>query len=239
MQVDTDILYPALRLSGVVTGPQRSASASEYMDAFQSLNRMLDSWSTQELTIWTVSIDRYPLDPPQTSYTIGIGADFDAPRPMRIEDANIVLVGAQEVHVPLRILTDRQWAAKRLREIPTSIPTEMYYDNDYPIAKIYLWGYPVAGNDLELFTWQMIPQFATMTDAVQLPPGYLDAVTYNLAKRLCGQFGTVLRPDVMELATKTLARVKGANASSTVIGSADYGMKLRRGGDFNYLTGMP
>jgi hypothetical protein len=223
----------------VVTGPQRQASASEMADAFQALNRMLDSWSTQELLIWTVRIDRYTLDPPQTSYTIGPGADFNAQRPERIEAANIVLAGMSEVHVPLRILSDKEWAEKRLRVIPTSIPTQLYYDNNYPIAKIYLWGYPTAGNDLELFTWQIIPQFATQVDAVQLPPGYLDAAVYNLARRLCAQFGTVLRPDVAEAATKTLARIKGANASSPIIASADFGMKITKRGDFNYLTGLP
>ena len=190
MAVDTEILYPALRLAGVLTAAGRTASPSQMADAFGSLNRMLDMWTTQRLLIYTIRVDRYPMTPSQTSYTIGpVGADFTAPRPLRINDAAIVLTGATEVHTPLRVLTDHEWAAKRLREVPTTIPTEIYNDGAYPISRLYLWGYPTAGNDLELFTWSQLTRFATQEDPVAFPPGYEDAVVYNLAVRLCGQFG--------------------------------------------------
>jgi hypothetical protein len=193
MPVDTDLLYPALRLAGVVTAAGRTASPSQMADAFQSLNRMIDAWRMERLLIYTVRIDRFTLAPSQTSYTIGPGGDFDAPRPTRITAANIVLtIGGSQVHTRLRILTDRDWAAKSLREIPTTIPTELYSDGAFPLSTLYLWGYPTAANDLELFTWQQLDQFAAQTDAVSVPPAYEDAIVYNLAVRLTAQFGLPL-----------------------------------------------
>ncbi len=243
MTVDTDILYPALRLAGVLTAAGRLApvNGSQMTDAFQTLNRMLDAWTTQRLLIWTIRVDRYTLTPSQVTYTIGpSGADFTAPRPVRISDASIVTTGGgSEIHLPLRLLTDHQWAAKRLRVMPTTIPTELYYDGAYPNATLYLWGYPTAGNDLELFTWQQLTQFVLQTDTVLFPPGYLDAVVYNLAVRLSGLFGTQLRGDVAQTAKEAKAAIKASNATSPTIPSADFGMRGRSGGDFNYLSGGP
>lgn len=239
-QVDTDILYPALRLAGVVTGAQRGATEEQMEDAFQSLNRMLDAWNNQRLNIYTTRIDRYTLTPSKTSYTIGpdVRADFNAPRPHKITNANIVTTtGGSEVHLPLRIITDQQWAWKRLREIPTTIPTELYDDGAFPVSRLYLWGYPTVANDLELFTWSLLTQYAAQDDTVQLPPAYLDGIVYNLAVRLSGQFGTMLRPDVDREATRLRGIIKAGNAPAPQIASADYGMRGRGGSSFNYLSG--
>ena len=240
MKVDTDILYPALRLAQVVTGAQRGATEEQMDDAFQSLNRMLDAWNNQRLTIYTTRIDRYTLTPSRTSYTIGPEptADFNAARPHRITAANIVTnTGGSEVHLPLRVLTDMQWSAKVLREVPTTIPTELYNDGAYPVSRLYLWGYPTAGNDLELFTWSLLTPFAAQDDTVQLPPEYLDGIVYNLAVRLSDQFNTTLRPNVERTARQLLGQIKAGNAPAPQIASADFGMRGRTGGRFNYLTG--
>jgi hypothetical protein len=246
-QVDTDILYPALRLAGVLTGSGRGATEEQRDDAFQSLNQMLDSWNNQRLTIYSTRIDRYTLTPSKTSYTIGpdpgvgfTAPDFIAPRPHRIVNANIVTTtGGSEVHLKVQILTDQQWASKVLREVPTTIPTEVYNDGAFPVSRLYLWGYPTAGNDLELFSWSLLTQYAAQDDKVYLPPAYLSAVVYNLAVRLCGLFGTLLRPDVDREAIRLRGIIKAGNAPAPQIPSADYGMRGRGGSSFNYLSGGP
>lgn len=238
MSVATDILYPALRLAGIVTGPGRGASNSQRADAFQALNRMLDSWSQQRLMIYSIQISRYPMVPSQPSYTIGSGGDFDTQRPVKITQASVILTGPSEVHIPLQLLTHTQWAMKRLREIPTTVPTELYNDEAHPLARLYLWGYPTAGNDLELFTWQPMTQYATQDSPVSMVPAYLEAVIYQLAVRLSGQFGTIPRPDVLQIAREAKAVVKASNAQSPQIASADIGMEGDPRSDFNYYSGQ-
>jgi hypothetical protein len=237
MPVDTEILYPALRLAGVLTAAGRGASSSQLADAFASLNRMIDAWTIQRLLIYTIRADRYNLSPSQITYTIGPGGNFDATRPVRITAANIVLLGSTETRVPLRLLTDRDWAAKRLQVVPTTVPTELYNDGAFPVSTLFLWGYPTAANDLELFTWSQLTPFGAATDPVVLAPGYEDAVVYNLAVRLCGQFGTQLRGDVAQIARESKGLVKSYNSISPRISSTDIGTGANRGGGFNYLTG--
>lgn len=237
-QVDTDLLYPALRMAGVLTAAGRKASASQLADAFQAVNRMIDAWRLERLLVFTVRVDRYTLSPSQTSYTIGPGGNFDAPRPTRITAANIVTTsGGSEVHLPLRILTDREWSAKRLTVIPTTIPTQLYFDGAFPVSRLYLWGYPTEANDLELYTWQQLDGFDTQTDPVDVPPAYLDALVYGLAVRLGHMFGTAVRGDILTQATRARAVIKAFNSTSPQIASADYGMRGGRGGSFNYISG--
>jgi hypothetical protein len=152
MSVATELLYPALRLAGILGAPGRTASTSELADAFDALNRMLGSWSIQDELIYSIQVDRYNLSPSKTSYTIGpTGADFTAPRPIRITEACLVLLGPSELHLPLALLTDAQWAHRRLREIPTSVPTETLRRLRLPIR-----AFPVGYDCIttSTFTWQ-------------------------------------------------------------------------------------
>jgi hypothetical protein len=241
MSVATELLYPALRLAGILGAPGRTASTSELADAFDALNRMLGSWSIQGELIYTIQAARYNLSPSKVSYTIGpTGADFTAPRPIRITQATLVLLGPSELHLPLNLLTDAQWAHVRLREIPSSVPTDLYNDGAYPNSRLYLWGYPSVANDLELFTWQLLASYPSQAAAVSLPPGYAQAVVYNLAVCLNDQFGTPIRPNVLATARRTSAWVKANNAPSPAIPIVDFGTRgSQHSGTFNWATGMP
>jgi len=238
VSVATDILYPALRLAGVVTAAGRGPSVSQKADAFASLNRMVDAWYQQRLMIYSIKMSRYTMFPSQTSYTIGPSGDFDAEWPVEIKAASIILRGPTEVHCVLKLLTHAEWAAKSVREIPTTVPTELYNDGAYPLSRLYLWGYPVGGNDLELSTWETVNQFASQDSEVSLVPAYLEAVIYQLAVRLAGQFGTPIRPDVMQIAREAKSVIKASNAQAPRIASADIGMEGRPRKAFNYGTGM-
>jgi hypothetical protein len=102
MSVATELLYPALRLAGILGAPGRTASTSELADAFDALNRMLGSWTIQDELIYGIQANRYNLSPSKVSYTIGpTGADCIAPRPIRITHATLVLLGPSELHLPL------------------------------------------------------------------------------------------------------------------------------------------
>jgi len=242
------ILYRALRLAQVTRGPGRTANPEQFQDALMALNGMLDSLGIQHDAIFSINNERYTLSPSKRSYSIGIDplgartADFQAPVPTRIDQARLVLTAsASPVYLPLTIATADQWASITVRDVPTTVPQVMYCDYDYPIANLWFWGYPTAGNDVELWTWQTFTRFNTILDQVVMLPSYVDMCVYNLAVRLADQFGTVLSPNVMTEARRTLSRIKALNNPSLPMGSADYGVKGDHGGgrgDFNYMSGQ-
>jgi hypothetical protein len=117
--------------------------------------------------------------------TITVTPDFIAPRPTFIYRANLVITGQDpELHLPLTVLTDSQWAAHMLTHLEASWPWEIYNDGEYPQSTLYLYGYPNEVNDLELFTWQQLKSsFTASTDAAIFPPGYEDMIVTRGALR--------------------------------------------------------
>lgn len=244
------ILYRALRLAQITRGPGRTANPEQLNDALIALNGMLDSFNIQHDAIFSIDNQRYTLTPSKRSYSIGIDptglktADFHAPRPIRIDQARLVLTSSPTpVYLPLFVATADQWATITVRDIPTTVPEVLFCDYDYPLSNLFFWGYPSVRNDVELWTWQPFSTFSAITDSVVMPPGYADMCVYNLAVRLSDQFGTVLPPNVMTEARRTLGRIKALNSPSTPMGSNDYGTegdRYRGGGrgDWNYMSGM-
>jgi len=237
------ILYRALRLARVTGGPGRTPNPETFVDALISLNGLIDSLNIQPGAIYTTQQARYTLSPSQPSYTIGIDptglvtADFNAPAPIRIDEAKLVLNGVN--WLPLRIVDAAEWSTLVVREMASSVPTTLYCDYQHPISTLYLWGYPTVANDLELWTWAPLTQFTSLNQKVNASEGYMDMLTYQLAVRLGDQFGTfaLMSPNVISDARKMLGRVKAMNQPNGPMGSVDAGTRGAPGGDFNYLTG--
>ena len=117
--------------------------------------------------------------------TITVTPDFIAPRPTFIYRANLVITGSSpELHLPLRILTDAEWAAHTITYLTASWPWEIYNDGENPASTLYMYGYPDQVNDLELFTWEQLKSsFTAVTDAAIFPPGYEDMIVTRGALR--------------------------------------------------------
>jgi hypothetical protein len=221
-EVGRGLLYPALRKAGVTLGPGRTPSPAQFQDSIDELNRLSGSLNCDRLFIYSIARNEYPLDPPQASYTIGespdplIEADFPAPRPQLIESANIVNAGGANLRRPLVLATDLEWAKISLQAFPNTIPELLYNDRGYPLSTLYLWGQPMAGQILELFTWVQVPAFQTITDQVLLPMQYEDALVLNLAVRLAPHFQKVLDQNVREDARISLMRLESINAPQPI-----------------------
>lgn len=245
LSVGNVIIYRALRLARVLQGPSQGPSPEKLADGLIALNGLLDYLTAQQGAIYTKRQDRYTLQPSQVTYTIGIDptgqqtANFNAVRPVRIDRASLVLTGTNPpVFLPMSLLTPEEWASLVVRTIPTTVPRRLYCDYANPISTLYFWGYPTAGNDVELWTWQQLAQFQTIDDQVTLPPAYLDMLVYNLAVRLSEMFGTNISSSVLLQARQMLGRVKALNNPSPQIASADFGRQHSRP-DFNYFSGGP
>lgn len=181
-----DLIKGALRKGGITTLPGTTPSPDQSGELISELNRMMEGLSLDGHNIYTTSIDRYALTPNQTTYFIGPTGDFVAPRPIFISRANIIVTGSSpELHLKCRILTDEEWGAKTITELPAPWPWELYNDGGTPDSKLYLYGYPTEPNDLELYTWQELQDtFTSMADAAVFPIGYADAIIPNLALRV-------------------------------------------------------
>ena len=231
-----DLITRSMLELGVLASGE-AATGAEAQDCFNYLNSMLMSWNTDRTNIYTVNIAQYPLISGTQFYTIGPGGQFDAPRPQSIQNANIILNSVSPVtRLPLSLINDDQFAAIKVLNVQSTIPQLLYNDGAYPMSTLSLWGIPAGGLTLELFTWQALSTFLTPFDVVTLPPGYEDAIVYNLAMRIAGMFGRQPMPTTSMFAAKTLAAIQSLNTPVLLATPDASVMGTDKKSDWNYLS---
>jgi hypothetical protein len=183
--IDLGVLEPGDPLS-----PQDAAIGLRH------LNRMIGALKTQSLTFPFLSREVFSVVADQGTYSIGPGGDFDTVRPQNITGAAWLAptTGATtgRLEVPVRVLTDGEWASLSLKDMTNAQWTAVHYSPTYAggLGTVELWPVPnTADNDLVLYRGDTIQGFANLTTFYDFPPGYAEMFQFNLEKRLCRVYG--------------------------------------------------
>lgn len=197
MSTGRDLVITALKTAGILTQGETPTS-EEVVDGLGVLNRMLASWSNDSLVIYARTFENFPLSSGVGDYTIGPGATFNTVRPMHIIDA---FVRQDTLDYWLSIVPDEQYDSIAYKNID-SIPQILNYTAQYPQATIRI--YPKPQNSFTLYL-RSEKQLSTITlnDDISLPPGWEDALVYNLAVRLAPVYGQPVDQAVAALAIDT------------------------------------
>lgn len=224
MYTANDIIRAAMRLIQV-SAVDTDLTAQELQDGLESLNRMLDSWSADELTLYEVIREQFPLVSGQNPYTIGYGAEFNTSRPMKIVDAYLILNnGSIPVSYPMQVLGYDDYNSVRLKTLSTNFPNYIYYQPSFPIGEVYI--YPIfAPNDpatqgpayINLTSWKPLDMILDPTAYMSYPPGYWEAVVFNLAVRIAEEYQFQIRETTVQLAISALKRVKRLNQRTVTL----------------------
>lgn len=218
-----DCLKSSLRMIRQLA-PGRGPSGSEVKDALLILNQMLETWSTERLAVFTTRIDTFAVIAGKQVYTIGYGVnvlddllqgDIAAPRPLQVLAASLD-------GTPLRVLNFGQWQPIP-QKAASGPPEALYCDAAYPLASLYLWPVPIASGNAEITSTSQLAGAIGLTevDYVAFPPGYAEAIRYNLAIRLGLEWGKEIRPEVHQLAIDSLAKIKALNAPTPELACDD------------------
>jgi hypothetical protein len=236
-----DLITRALRTIGVLASGE-TATGNEINDSLTVLNNMIDSWATERLTIYTVARSVFDLSSGTQDYTIGTGGTFNIVRPIWIVEASIITdstaAAAQKIELPIaQAMTTKEWQEVTLKGLESTYPLGIYYDHNWTagLATISVWPIPnVANVQLVLYTPTALTAFADLATAYTFPPGYEEAMRYQLALRLAPEYGAVVSPDVRMLASDTFANIKRANLTEDTLG-IDAAL-LAKGGRYDWRT---
>jgi len=235
-----DLIASSMRLIGVIATGETPTPA-EANDALLIANQMIDSWQAEKLMIFTITINQFNLQVGKQTYTMGTGGDFNVPRPPKIARASIVNLSnpAQPLELPIEMLTDTQWQAVPVKNISGSLPTVVYDDGAFPLRNLSYWTIPNVTVATRLYVWTLLNSFPDLITDITYPPGYLECLRYNLAVRLAPEYGvSVLSPIVMDMAAKSIARVKSINMVP-VTAVVDPALTDPNGGFYNYISDQP
>lgn len=163
-------------------------------------------------------------------------------RPQRVEQANLILTNATpSVDVPMNIRDSDWWMNQRVKGLQTNVPTDLYYDPDWPNGSLYFWPVPSFSYGVRLKLWGVIPQFPAVNYAFSLPPGYQKAIKLSLARDMVGAFAGSWAQQQESSWQRAIKAVESNNIKSPRGRTGDAGMPGVgvRGGEFNYYSGMP
>jgi hypothetical protein len=206
-----DLVVAVLKKVGALASGEQPG-ANEANDALAEINRMLDGWSTQSLTIPATIEETFALVSGQAAYTFGVGGNFNSARPQMIENAKIQPGGINPpINLEMQILNKDQFADLAIPTLQSTFPIYLYSDNAFPMTSVNVWPVPSAACNVVLFSRKPLTQIAALTTTLSLAPGYQDAIIYGGAVRLSPDYGQVPSPTVISLAEIALGNIKRQN----------------------------
>lgn len=205
------LLTDACSLIGVTAGDD-ALTGGEAQQALRVFNRMIETWNTQRLMVYTINRNTYPLTTSQQTYTLGTGGTFNAARPVRIENASIIpTASAPTLEIPIQMLRDEQWQEIPVKSVTSTFPTMVYPDGAFPLNTLSFWPIPTAACSVVLYTWNQIQPYSDLTASLSLPNGYEEPLVYNLAVRLAAFYGVEPLPSVLQIAMRGKAFIASQN----------------------------
>lgn len=206
-----DIIRMVLKNSGVI-GVGQDPLPEDTNDCFMAMNLMLSTWAKKRWFVYH-EIDVACQATGALSYTVGMGGDFDTPRPDKIEAAYVRMVNvtSNRPDYPLVMIQAREDYSRITLKTMNSFPTYCFYDSDYPVGNLYAWPVPSSLYEIHIVLKEQLTRIANLSDTIALPPEYAEAIIWNLARRIRPAYQLPPDPQVNALARETFNAVIQAN----------------------------
>lgn len=209
-----DMINNAGRLNRVL-GQDQTFTDAEAMAGLTRLNAMLDFWWIERLMVFNIADDSFTWPAATTSRTIGISGNVSVTRPVKIHSAYFRDSNSNDY--PVEIIEEKAvYDALTPKTAPAFYPDYLFCDYAFPLASLFVWGVPSAALTCVLKSWRQLQAFVSLDTSLSLPPGYQDAIEYNLAIRTAPLDGVTASPDVKEIAAQTKRAIKSLNSPSMV-----------------------
>lgn len=196
MTTGLEIITKALQKNGVLVKSEAPA-ADEAQDGLDALNAMISAWSNDAMMIYARTSDNFPITSGVGTYSIGTAQTFNTTRPIFIVEAH---VRQNTTDYPLAPISDEAYG-RIMNKDTQGTPRFINYTNGYPTATIKLWPVPETSYTLYLTSEKELTSF-TLAGTVSLPPGWEQALIYNLAVILAPDYGEAVNQTSLALTTQ-------------------------------------
>ena len=211
-----DQINGALRLIGqLAEGETPSAATSN--DALTAMNQMLDSWSTERLSVFTTQDQVFTWPANIATRSLGPTGNFVGNRPVLIDSSTYFLDTSNNISFGIKLINQQQYNGIAVKTVTSTYPQVMFVNMAMP--DITMTVYPVPSKSLE---WHIISvtelvEPATLATTLVVPPGYLRAFRFNLAAEIAAEFGVEPPPQVQRIAMSAKRNIKRINNPDDVL----------------------
>ena len=108
------------------------------------------------------------------------------PRPSRLSRMSVLYVpGQNALELPIPIVDLERWQAIPMKNTQSgNFPLMVYNDESFPNMNLSFWPVPTGSSGAVCYSWNTLGELNSLSNIIELPPGYVDAFKYNLALRL-------------------------------------------------------
>jgi hypothetical protein len=206
-----DFIYSAFRKVGIYSaGDQPLASEAE--DGLVQLNRMLYQWSIQPNGLYTFVKESFLLVSGQQDYTYGSGGDFDSVRPIKILEC---FYRNNEIDKTIQQIDSKNWS-QITSKLTQSYPIVFLYTPDFSLVKISFYPIPTLNDEVFFISQKPLNQYTHLTDELNLPPEYEEAIQWNLAKKIGAEYTDSIPSIVLLEARDTLKELKSYHSQQKI-----------------------
>jgi hypothetical protein len=205
-----DIINGSLRLLGVLAeGEVPSAETSQ--DALNAMNQMIDSWSTERLSVFSTQDQVFTWPSGLISRTLGPSGDFIGNRPILLDDSTYFKDPGTGVSYGIKIINQQQYDGIAVKTVTSTFPQVIWVNMNYPDIEMYVYPRPLRDLEWHFISVDELSQPATLATVLSFPPGYLRAFRYCLACEMAPEFGVEPSPQVMRIAMASKRDLKRIN----------------------------
>ncbi len=216
----------ALRLLNVLDQTE-SANATQLANGLLALNQMLDSWSTERLSVYATNDQTFTWPVSTASRTLGATGNFVGTRPVLVDDSTYFIVN--NISYGLNFINQEQYNALALKTSTSPYPQWMFVNMAMPDISMYLWPVPTSALEMHIISVTQLTQPATSGTTLSIPPGYLRAFRFNLACEIAMELGVDAPASVKRIADVSKRNIKRINNPEDVMGMPAGMMRKRRG----------
>ena len=228
-----DQINRALRIIGILAEGE-TPSAETSADALTALNQMLDSWSTERLSVFATQDQTFIWPSGQISRTLGPSGNFVGNRPIAVDDSTYFIVNG--ISYPIDIINQNHYNGIALKTVQSPYPVSLFVNMDFPNVTMFLYPVPSQALTFHFVSVTELAQPAALATILTFPPGYLQAFVYNLAVTLAPEFGVEIANSVKREADTSKRTIKRQNNPDDLM-SIPSGLLGGVGGRFNIFSG--
>ena len=214
-----DLITLALRTCGV-NGVGQSPLAEDANDSLIYLSSMVAQWQRKRWLVFD-DVDVSLVSTGAASYSIGPTGMFAVARPDRLQSAFARILpgsGGAALDLPLALIQSREDYNEIALKSLSTIPIAVFYDSAWPTGTLYFWPIPPASAyELHVTVPGGLPVYVNLTDALNLPPEYIDALIWGLAARLAIAYGMPANPAHVGAYRAALNTIRQANAQISTL----------------------
>ena len=211
-----DQINGALRLIGqLAEGETPSAATSQ--DSLTAMNQMLDSWSSERLSVFSTQDQVFTWTQGYISRTLGPTGDFVGNRPVLLDDATYFRDPSNNISFGIKIINQQQYDGIAVKTVTSTYPQVLWINMDMPNVSMYIYPVPTKALEWHFISVTELVEPATLATELVIPPGYLRAFRFNLACEIAAEFGVEPPPSVQRIAMSSKRNIKRINNPDDVM----------------------